>query len=186
MNGRMTGLLRRLAGDRRGALIAEAAMSISVLVSMSLTGLEFARYTLLHQKMERVAAEIGDLVSREDTITNADFTNIFAAINQVATPFDVEADGKVIVSAVGVSGGGPLTMYWQKASGVYGATSHIGTPGNTVTLPSGFSISTGSTAIIAEVTYHYTPWVLPGMIATTEVYHTAFFRPRFGTLNSIK
>jgi len=185
MNSRIKRWFRRLAVDRRGALIAEAAMTISVLVSMSLAGLEFARYTLLHQKMERVAAQIGDLVSREDMITSTDLTNIFAAINQVAGPFDVEANGKVIVSSVGVTGGGPLTMFWQQSSGAYAAPSHIGTPGNTVTLPSGFTIATGSTAIIAEVTYHYTPWVLPGLIATTEVYHAAFFRPRFGTLNQI-
>lgn len=178
-------LIRRFCGDRRGALMAEAAMSIWVLVSVSLAGLEFARYTLLHQKMERVAAQIGDLVSRADSITAADFTNIFAAINEVGSPFDVVTEGKVIVSAVGISNGGPLTMFWQQSSGSYAASSHIGTPGGTVTLPSGFSVSSGTTAVIAEVTYHYTPWVLPGLISTTEVYHTAFFRPRYGTLNSI-
>lgn len=185
MIARMLMFLRRLAAESRGAIIVETAMCVVVLVSMSLSGLEFARYTLLNQKMERVSMEIADLISREDTISQSDIDNIFAAINDIASPFDVAANGKVIVSAVGVTNNGPLTMYWQRSSGSFPAVSHIGTPGSSVTLPAGFTIVSGTTAIIAEVTYHYTPWVLPGLINASEVYDVAFYRPRFGTLNQV-
>jgi Flp pilus assembly protein TadG len=185
MRRRPTAFLRRLGANRRGSIVAEAAVAIAVLVSMSLSGLEFARYTLLNQKMERVSAEIADLVSRDEAITDTDIANIFAAVDEIASPFDVQANGKVIVSAVGITNNGPLTMYWQRSSGSYTATSHIGTPGNGVTLPAGFTVASGTTAIIAEVTYHYTPWVLPGLIGNPEVYDIAFYRPRFGTLNQV-
>ena len=182
---RSIAFLRPFAANCRGAIVAETAICVVVLVSISLSGLEFAGYPLLNQKMEQVSGQIADLVSREDTISDSAINNIFAAINDVASPFDVETNGKVIVSAVGITNNGPLTMYWQRSSGTYAATSHIGTPGKTVTLPAGFTIVTGTTAIIAEVTYHYTPWVLPRLISTSEVYDIAFYRPRYGTLNQV-
>ena len=181
----MITFFRRFTADDRGAIIAETAVAVVVLVSLSLSGLELARFALINQKMERVSAEIADLVAREETISDTDISNIFSAANEAARPFNVQVNGKVIVSAVGITNNGPLTMYWQRSNGSFAAISHIGTPGNPVTLPAGFTIASGTTAIIAEVTFHYTPWVLPGLINTSEVYDIAFYRPRFGTLNQV-
>lgn len=179
--------LSRFSGDRRGSLLAEVGVTLSLLVTLTLSGVEIAHYALLHQKMERVAASIGDLVAQAETLTEADITNIFAAAEYVAKPFDIPANGRVIVSSIGVSGGTPPQMYWQRTGGgTYVASSQIGTPGSgPFNLPAGFAIVSGDSVIVAEVIFRYTPWIAPGVVSATEIYHNAFFRPRFGMLNQV-
>jgi Flp pilus assembly protein TadG len=178
--------MKRLLRDKDGALIVEAAMLVSVLTTLSLSGLEIARYALLHQKMERVAASIGDLVAQAETLSETDIANILAAVEHVARPFDVAVNGRVMISSIGATGSSPPAIYWQRiGAGSYAATSKVGTPGGTVALPAGFSVAAGDTVIATEVVYRYTPWVFPELVGTTEVYHSAWFRPRFGALTQI-
>lgn len=180
------GIFVRLRRDRRGALMAEVAIALAVVLSLIMSGLEFARYILLHQKMERVAASVADLVAQSEILSEADVTNIMAAVEHVAKPFSIVTMGRVVVSSVGASGGNPPTMYWQRSGGgAYAATSQVGTPGGSVSLPSGFTVSNGSSVIIAEVFYNYTPWIFPEVISPGEVYQSAFFRPRFGPLTQV-
>ena len=179
--------IRRFWRDRRGSLLVETGMMISVLSLVALGGLEVARYTLLHQKLERIAASIGDLVAQPATISNSDVVNIFDAIEQVAKPFEMGPNGRVIVSSIGATGGSGPILNWQRTSpGSLSATSHIGTiEGQPATLPGGLTIVDGETIIVAEVFYNYTPWIYDGVVGNPAIYHTAFFRPRLGTLTVI-
>jgi len=173
--------------DHRGSLLVETAMMISVLSMVSLGGLELARYTLLHQKLERIAASIGDLVAQPATISNADVVNIFDAIEEVAKPFEMGPNGRVIVSSIGDTGGSGPILNWQRAGGGgLSATSQIGTTaGAAANLPAGLTIVPGETIIVAEVFFNYTPWIYDGLVQNSSIYHTAFFRPRLGSLTTI-
>jgi len=180
-------LLAKFARDRRGSLITEMAVTLSVLTTLSLSGVEVARYTLLHQKMQRISSSIGDLIAQAETLSETDVNNIMDAIGEVAKPFTMGTNSVVIISSVGASeGSGPKLNWQRKGGGTLVAASQIGTTqGATATLPTGLNVIDGETVIVAEVMYHYTPWLYDAVIGDTQLYHTAFFRPRLGTLTTI-
>ena len=90
----------RLLGCRAGNVAVEFALAAPVLLLLMLGSAEMARFVILHQKMDRVATTISDLVSRAETISETQLDDIFEAIGEVATPFDIANLGVVIVSSI--------------------------------------------------------------------------------------
>lgn len=178
---------RELWRDRCGASLIELGFAMPILVTLLLGGVEITRYVLLHQKLDRVSSSIADLVSQAENISVADLQNIFDAAQFVAKPFDLPAEGTVVVSSVSNPIGAPATQVnWQQSGGgSIPATSQIGTPGGSVTLPAGFTVADGQTIIIAEVFYDYVPWILGDITGANQIYHRALFRPRYGGLTSL-
>ncbi|CAN0488428.1 unnamed protein product, partial [Laminaria digitata] len=155
--------------------------------TLLLGGIEVSRYVLLHQKLDRVASSIADLVSQAENISVADLQNIFDAAQFVAKPFDLPVDGTVVVSSISNPFGGQGTrINWQQAgAGNIPATSQFGIPGGSVTLPTGFTVADGQTIIVAEVFYDYVPWILGNITGAQQIYHRALFRPRYGGLSML-
>lgn len=187
MFGNITQRIRCLLRDRRGSSLIELAFAMPILVTLLLGGVEIARYVLLHQKLDRVSSSIADLVSQAETISMGDLQNIFDAAQFVAKPFNLPADGTVIVSSISNPLGGQASQVnWQESGGgSITANSQIGTPGGSVSLPTGFALADGQTIIIAEVFYDYVPWILGDFTGAKQIYHRALFRPRYGGLTTL-
>jgi Flp pilus assembly protein TadG len=182
---RIRSRIARFRDDCRGALFAEAAIALSVLATLTLGGIEVARYIILNQKLERVAATIGDLVTQAQAITSADLDSVFAAAEHVATPFDLSNDAVVIVTSVSATGANPPVVSWQYSGvGALVASSTIGTTGAAATLPADFEVRSGENVIVTEVFYNYTPWIAPEVTNATQVYYRSFYRPRVGPLTT--
>lgn len=127
--------LRRCAA---GNVAVEFALSVPVIMLMMLGSAEMARFVILHQKMDRVATTISDLVSRAETITESQIADIFTAADQVAEPFDLANLGVVIVSSVTNSDGSGAVIAWQRSgAGAYSAASALGGQGDPPNLPPG-------------------------------------------------
>ncbi|MGE0747676.1 MAG: TadE/TadG family type IV pilus assembly protein [Rhodospirillales bacterium] len=184
---RLVRRLRRLRRDDAGAIFVEMAFILPVLILMLTGGAEVARYVLLNQRLDRVASTMADLVSQsDDTLTAAQVDDLFDAVEEVAKPFTLAATGRVILSSVTGQSGGTSLVNWQRTTGsLTGAASKVGSPNNTATLPTGFALVDGDTAIIAEVYFDYTPLIFGGVMADRRVYHSAFYRPRFGALSQL-
>lgn len=177
---------RRLRRDDGGSILFETAFVLSVLTTMTLGGLETARYVLLHQRMDRVAASTGDLITRAQALTAADVDNVFDAVEHVAKPFNLGTSGLAIVSSVSRGATGPAVINWQRnGAGTYAAGSRIGTPGGAPSLPPGFAIGPGDSIIVTEVYYTYSPWIFKDLISPTEIYYSSFMRPRFASLTTL-
>jgi Flp pilus assembly protein TadG len=155
----MINLIQRLLGDRRGTLMVELGMALPVLTLLTLGGLEVGRYVLLHQKMDRVAGTVGDLVAQAETLTIAGLDGLFDAASHVAKPFDLPADGVVVVSSVGSDAGGNPVVNWQRSGGgtLGTAVSRVGSAGGAATLPTGFSLGEGDTAIVRRCSTPISP-----------------------------
>jgi Flp pilus assembly protein TadG len=178
--------LRRFRREDRGSLIVETAFTLSLIASLTLAGMEVARYALLHQKLERIAGSSGDLIGQEQILSETDVTNVFDAIVQIARPFSMGSDGLVIISSISYVEGGPPVMNWQRTGGGgLTAASKIGTPGGNPTMPTGFALIPGETVITSEVFYNFTPWMFPDVVNTGQLYKSAYFRPRLTTLTSV-
>jgi Flp pilus assembly protein TadG len=175
-------LLRCAAGN----VAVEVALSVPVLLLLMLGSAEMARFVILHQKLDRVATTISDLVSRAETITESQIADIFTAADQVAEPFDLANLGVVIVSSVTNADGSGATIAWQRSgAGSYSAVSELGVEGDEPNLPPGFVVREGETAIIAEVFYDFTPFLSELIVEPQEIHRSAHHRPRLGTLEEI-
>lgn len=173
--------------DRGGALLAEVALMLSVLTTLALGGVEVGRFVLLNQKLERVAATVGDLVAQAQTLSDADISSIFDAVRSVATPFPFADNGVAIVSSISATGNAPPAITWQRVGGgSNGIGSRVGVSGGALALPSGFTVTPGETLIVAEVNYRYTPWIFPDLIGPADLYHSAFLRARYGALTALE
>ncbi len=175
--------LRRLARfgrDQRGVAAPEFAILASVLTLALLGGTELSRYTLMHQKMDRVSASVSNMVAQSSTMKAVDFTNMWGAAIEMAKPFDMGGTtSKVIVSFIVAETDTTYRVTWQRAgAGTLSQTSQIGTEGGTATMPPGVTMKQGDTIVAVEVYATYTPFVFPDVIGNTLVYHRSFDQPR--------
>ena len=185
-------LLGKFRRDHRGSILVETAGAIPIVVLLAMGGAEFARYVLLHQKLDRVSASVGDLIAQQETINEQQLADIFSSIDDVLLPFTMGGEGLVIVSSSAIPTGGvdcdPAEILWQRTSGTYTASSAIGTQGNNATFPSvpgGFCVQVGETVISAEMFYQYTPFFWNDLIGTSQIYKVAVFRPRLAKLDVV-
>jgi Flp pilus assembly protein TadG len=179
--------LKRLFKDRSGNALIETAFVMPILVLIILGGVEISRYVLLNEKLDSVAASIGDLVAQAETISATDVDNLFEAAKFVIKPFSLGDNGAVMVSSVGATDGDPPTVRWRRSGGgALSVTSELGAVGANATLPAGFTVPSGDSTIVAEVFYDYTPWLLSSVTSPPRLYHRAMFRPRFGALTTLE
>jgi Flp pilus assembly protein TadG len=182
-------LLRRFTSDRRGALIAEFAAAMPVLVLLLLGGVEVSRFALLNQRMDRLATVMGDLVAQAETLSETDLTQLFQATGHVAWPFDMASKGVVIISSISIPPPSTTTpkITWQRHTGSLVASSQIGAQNATLTppLPGNLTVAVGQTIIVAEVYYDFSPMLIGALVPAHRIYHRAFFRPRIGALTAL-
>jgi len=181
------GALGPLARCSAGNISVEFALAVPVLMFLMLGTAEMARFVLLHQKLDRVATTVSDLVARAETISESQIDDIFTAVGQVADPFDLATLGVVIVSSVSNPDGTGATIVWQRTGGgSYSASSELGAEGDTPNLPTDFQVREGETAIISEVYYDFTPFLSELIVEPQVIYRNAHHRPRLGTLEEIE
>jgi TadE-like protein len=177
----------RFLGCRAGNVAVEFALAVPVLLLLMLGSAEMARFVILHQKMDRVATTISDLVSRAETISESQLADIFLAIGQVATPYDIANLGVVFVSSVTNPDGAGAVVAWQRSGGgSYSASSQLGAEGDEAVLPAGFEVREGETAIISEVYFDFTPFLSDLIVEPQVIYRSAHHRPRLGTLETVE
>lgn len=181
------GFRQRLPGlrrDERGMFIIELAVAMPVLLLLLLTGIEFTRFVLVNQKVERTSASLADLVAQSAVVTEAGLDNLFEAAKFVMDPFDLEAGGRLIVTSVAAAGG-PARIRWQRSYGDGGGSSAFGVEGAIASLPDGLIVRDGENIILCEAFFRYRPMVFQDVIRETTVSRFAVFRPRYGSLDMI-
>jgi Flp pilus assembly protein TadG len=177
----------RLLSCRAGNVAVEFALAAPVLIMLMLASAELARFVILHQKMDRVATTISDLVSRAETISESELQDIFSAAGEVAFPYDLADLGLVIVSSVtNPDGNGPIVAWQRSGGGSYSGSSQVGTEGDDATLTGDFEVRQGETAIISEVYFSFSPFISELIVAPQVIYRSAHHRPRLGTLEEIE
>jgi len=143
----MTGLiakLRRFRRDNRGSLVLEMALAIPVLAALLFSGVEVTRYVLVNQKIERTSATMSDLVSQSRSLSTAQLDSLIGAARHVMEPYDVAANGLVVVSSISNDGSGAV-IDWQRTVGGGDGSSQFGAPDPSLLIE---DTTTGSGAVI--------------------------------------
>ena len=178
-------LARRFACERRGTLAVELAFAVPVIFALIVSGVEVTRYVLLHQKLERTAATMADLTAQAEVLSEAGLGSLFLAAGNVMTPYDLAADGRLVMSSIYRDVGGNAEIVWQRGYGGGSGASHFGVEGATATLPETLVVREGENVIVAEVFYGFEPMLAGSVLDTDDLYNFAAFRPRFGSLRQL-
>src|SRR3546814_17378102 len=108
---------------------------------------------MLHQNRNRAASSTADLVAQLSAVTDAQLTDRFDAASRLLEPYDLGANGRVIVSSVHRPDAAvPPVIAWQRlSSGGTLATSNNGAQGDDAALPSGLTVDAGENVIVTEI-----------------------------------
>jgi len=172
--------LTRFGRDQRGIAAMEFAIIAPVLTLALLGGTELSRYTLMHQKLDRVSASVSNMVAQSTTMKTVDFQNMWAAAKEIAKPFDLStSNSKVIVSHIVAETDTNYRIVWQRTgAGTLGQTSKLGAEGNLATMPAGVTMKQGDTLVAVEVYGTYSAFVFPDLVDQELVYKRSFDTPR--------
>lgn len=179
--------LQRLIPDNRGVAAIEFALAMPFLIALFVASTDMMRLMLVHQKAERVAYNIADLVAQTESLTPADIQQIFLAPTQIMEPFPVGARSLVIITSVNRAAGSDDTLVrWRcEGGGTMDIESLVGGVGQEAELPNGLVINERENVIVAEVFYEFDGWFPVNLAEFMDiglVYKTAVFKPRFGAL----
>lgn len=175
--------MRRLLRSTRGAAAIEFALILPILVITLLGTVEVGRFVQLYMKVQTVAGNVGDIMSRPEQVAASDLSSLFSASPVMMNPFEAGPKLRIIVSGVVVPAqNDPPEVAWQSAGGgSLAVASNIGAVGSVANVPDGLVTFGGEALIVAETVYDYDPWLL-GIVPDQIVRETAYFRPRRGTL----
>lgn len=183
----LRGALRRFLTERRGSILVEMAFAVPIVLVMILGCFDTGRYILLHQKMDRAASTMADLVSRPTSISQADIDSMFSAASELLNPYSLAADGVVYVTSVSRASGDSARIDWQHSGGgALGATSSVGSSiGELANLPSGFTMREGENVIVTEVFFDHEPMFLAYLLGSGVISHSAVRKPRRSDLSTL-
>ncbi len=178
-------LLRKFRRSRRGISSVEFALTAPVLALLFTSLAETGVYLLLHVKLQHAAVSVADLITRDENVNETTVSDLFEAVPQILSPFEMGAGGVVVVSGVGRVGEDPTTVLWQRrGAGPLIRNSDVGLEGAVVPDPQGIPVGPDETVVVAELFYNYEPIVIP-IFGPREIVKHAYYRPRLGALQAI-
>lgn len=173
------GCLRRLAADRSGISAVEFGLSLPLLVTMAMYGLELVNVAHAHQRIGDIATLTADNISRIRVgIGEGDVTETLNGLKASGANLSLGARGRIIVSSVRPvlnTTTTPATVTdqqirWQRCTGAlnvassYGAeTALLGTAGMG---PAGRRVAATENMeiIFVEVVYSYPPLISSALL----------------------
>ena len=177
----------RIRRGERGIAAVELALVFPILLILMLGGLDMTRYMLYHQKVERIAFSISDLVTQSPSVTRVQMNEIVLAAGQIMQPFTFGDEGVVIVTSVYKDPNQSFpTVRWQyTGGGGLGRASRIGIVNGTPKLPAGLVLNDKDNVIVTETYFRFSPTFNSGFALTQDIYKVAYYKPRLGALLSL-
>lgn len=196
MIARAASLLQRLACARSGVATIEFALSVPLLLTVGMWGVETANVAMVHMRINQLATQIADNGSRigdtsqltDRKIYETDINDLLAGANIQSGNIDLFEHGRVIISSLEVVDGTEDQQYihWQRCKGVKHVVSDYGAEGKGLDGslsgmgPSDDQITAtkGDAVIFVEITYDYQPLISKMFTAAGTIKTTAAFNVR--------
>lgn len=180
--------LKSFLKNSRGNAVVEFAIILPMLLILLSGSYEIVMYSLLHNKVARIAGTLSNVVSLQNL--NRDQLNmIVSSAEVISAPFEFDpttGSQGVVISHVRNEGEtqDPLNMVvsWQAVDG--SMPSRIGAEGGPVTsMPNNLALVGKQSAIVVEVFYTYEPLIFKNFMPPVSVYKTHVSMPRIATMN---
>ena len=191
----------RLRRCESGLAFVEFAMSLPVLVTLGLVGLETANLAMAHLRISNIAMLTSDNAGRvRDSIDEANVIELLTGAKMTGDSIRFKQNGRIILSSVepntaganGTSTG--QWIRWQRCDGAKNVVSNYGPQGtgqNNSSLqavgPAGNQIAatSGTAIMLVEVVYDYQPLVSSSIFGARQIRYESAFNVRQRTNQAI-
>jgi Flp pilus assembly protein TadG len=175
VTARLTVFAARFRRDTSGVALLEFALTLPVLLLLSLTGAELTNYITTKMRISQISLHLADNAARIGsgsqlalkTINESDINDLFTGAQLQSGELDLNTNGRIILSSVEVDAAhaGKYKIAWQRCKGnktthnsTYGAAgannlTGVGPTGRQTVAP------TDGAAMFVEVYYEYQPLV---------------------------
>lgn len=194
--------LKRLAGERSGLALTEFAISLPVLLTLGLVGLETAHFALAHLRVSNIAMLTADNAARyRDSISEGQVVELMLGAKMTGEGIGFAENGRIILSSIEPNSAGPggrsngQWIRWQRCDGAKSAQSAYGAEGTGRTNaslqavgPAGGRIAAqpGTAVMLTEVVYNYQPIVPNTPLDGREIRYESAFNVRQRTDQAIR
>jgi len=184
----------RLRGCKSGLAFVEFAMSLPVLVTLGLVGLETANLAMAHLRVSNIAMLTADNAARvRDSIDEAHVIELLTGAKMAGDNIQFRQNGRIILSSVEPNTAGPgdtstgQWIRWQRCDGAKQVISDYGPQGtgeNDASLPAvgpptnRITASPGTAVMMVEVEYDYQPIVSDAIFGEREIRYESAFNVR--------
>lgn len=174
------GILIRLARlflrDKSGISAIEAAFVFPVMVAVYLGGTAATQGIVIKRKVTLATRTIGDLVSQDTGVSDAERDAIFTAGRAMMQPYSNANAMTLTVTSLSIDDKGIAKVEWSDRY-AEGENKPGRTVGDVVPLPDGIN-EANTHVILAEGSYTYTPPVGQRYFSTIPLKETFYLRPR--------
>lgn len=163
-----------LLRDRRGVSVVEFALIAPILILLFIGVVETSNALTIYRRTSTVAATAADLTAQVKTIKGPDIRDVFSASTGILDPFPT-APLRIVLSSVVADNNNNGKVAWSCANKGSGRAVN-----SAYSLPPGLT-EPGSSVIVAEITYAFTPMLgldaifSPGAFDMTRTFYA---RPR--------
>jgi Flp pilus assembly protein TadG len=160
--------------DRRGVSAIEFAMIAPILILLYVGIAEIGNLATIYRRTSSVAATAADLTAQVKSVSTADLQDIVSASSSILTPYST-SPLKIVLSSVVADQNNNGKVTWSYANKGSGRAVN-----SAYAVPAGLT-EAGSSVIVAEITYAFTPLVnltsvfSPGAF---DIKRTFYTRPR--------
>lgn len=165
-----------------GVAALEFALILPVLLLMFFASLELAMALDCRTRVVDATASTADLIAQRSSVSAGDLKNILCATKAVISPYSTTGTIKMVVSGITCKTYGSSCTAKQVSWSSYttGAAARTAVPDNG-TLPLDMFTSSSSGAVMAEMTYTYTPVTTQFLAKSITLHWTAYAIPRTGS-----
>jgi hypothetical protein len=192
----------RLGACEDGMAFVEFAMSLPVLTTLALVGLETANLAMAHLRVSNIAMLTADNAARvRDSIDEANVIELLTGAKMTGNNIRFRQNGRIILSSIEpntAGSGGTSTgqwIRWQRCDGARNVVSRYGTQGTGQTNASlqsvgpadnPISATAGTAVMLVEVEYDYQPLVSSTIFGTRTIRYESAFNVRQRTDQVLK
>lgn len=172
--------LSAFARNSDGIAAVEFAMILPIMFFLFVGAVEFSQAITVDRRVTQVASSSADLVAQAKDLSASEMTNIFSMVDRLVWPYDKTRMKISIVNVRSPTGAPtPYKVQWSCAhngGALYSANTNYA-------LPTGL-IEEGTSIIVAEVKYNYTPLIFSYFIESAfDLEERFYLRPRQGVVN---
>jgi len=194
--------LKKLAADKSGLALIEFALSLPIVLSMGLGGLELANYAIATERVSQIAMTAADNAARvRSSIDEQDVNEVMAGAKFVGSSIKFSQNGRIILSSLEENAAkNGQWIRWQRCAGAKNVGSSYGTEGEGETdsslqgmgpdlpTPKKIAAVSGTAVMFVEVFYDYQPIVPMPMLGYNgrTMHFTAAFNVRERTDQVLK
>jgi Flp pilus assembly protein TadG len=185
-------LVARLRRNQKGLALTEFALSVPIMMTLGLYGIEAANLALVNMRVSQIASNLADTASRIGLesplslkqIRESDINDAFQAVRLQGGTYNITTNGRIILSSLEQNSSGGQWIHWQRCVGQANFASTYGNAGDGATGtsfggmgPTGGKIQApaNQAVMFVEVAYTYQPLVSSRLFGTPVIRTTSSF-----------